>query len=113
MFQCLTHTLDLPAEQWRVLDRAHHKHNLAEYEGHLEIDEALVAALIRVTISRCAVAWTRETLRLAKLAAAVDVDHHPAQVGRAIRRAIHHGIGHFFGMRDAAERHVGKQFFPA
>ena len=28
VFQCLTHTLDLPAEQWRVLDRAHHKRNL-------------------------------------------------------------------------------------
>ena len=49
VFQCLTHTLDLPAEQWRVLDRAHHKRNLAEYEGHLEIDEAVVTALIRVT----------------------------------------------------------------
>ena len=49
VFQCLTHTVDLPAEQWRVLDQAHRKRNLAEYEGHLEIDEAVVAALIRVT----------------------------------------------------------------
>ena len=33
VFQCLQHTLDLPAEQWRVLDQAHRKRNLAEYEG--------------------------------------------------------------------------------
>ena len=49
VFQCLTHTVNLPAEQWRVLEQAHRKRNLAEYEGHLEIDEAVVAALIRVT----------------------------------------------------------------
>jgi len=48
VFQCLTHTLNLPPEQWRVLDRAHKQRNLAEYEGHLEVDEALLAALIRV-----------------------------------------------------------------
>ena len=48
VFQSLTHTLRLPAEQWRVLDRAHKQRNLAEYEGHLEVDEALFAALIRV-----------------------------------------------------------------
>lgn len=48
VFQSLTHTLKLPAEQWRVLDQAHRKRNLAEYEGDVEIDEELVAALIRV-----------------------------------------------------------------
>ncbi len=48
VFQTLTHTLALDAEQWRVLDQAHRKRNLAEYEGDLEVDEALVAALIRV-----------------------------------------------------------------
>lgn len=48
VFQCLTHTLKLPAEQWRVLDQAHRKRNLAEYEGDLDMDEALLAALIRV-----------------------------------------------------------------
>jgi hypothetical protein len=47
VFQCLTHTLALPAAQWRVLDQAHRKRNLAEYEGDLEVDEALVEALIR------------------------------------------------------------------
>lgn len=49
VFQCLQHTVGLPAEQWRVLDQAHRKRNLAEYEGELDIDEALLAALIRVT----------------------------------------------------------------
>ena len=50
VFQCLTHTLQLPAEQWRVLDQAHRKRNLAEYEGELDVDEELLAALIRVAI---------------------------------------------------------------
>jgi hypothetical protein len=48
VFQCLTHTLQLPAEQWRVLDQAHRQRNLAEYEGHVDVDETLLAALIRV-----------------------------------------------------------------
>jgi len=48
VFQCLTHTVGLPDVQWRVLDQAHRKRNLAEYEGHLEVDESLVAAIIRV-----------------------------------------------------------------
>lgn len=48
VFQCLTHTLDLRAVQWRVLDQAHRKRNLSEYEGDLDVDDALVAALIRV-----------------------------------------------------------------
>lgn len=48
VFQCLQHTVGLPTEQWRVLDQAHRKRNLAEYEGHLEPEEALVDALIRV-----------------------------------------------------------------
>ncbi|MDJ0863185.1 MAG: hypothetical protein QNJ82_13240 [Gammaproteobacteria bacterium] len=48
VFQCLQHTIDLPPVQWRVLDQAHRKRNLAEYEGDTEIDEQLVAALVRV-----------------------------------------------------------------
>ena len=48
VFQCLTHTLSLPAEQWRVLDQAHRKRNLAEYEGDVEIDSELLTALLRV-----------------------------------------------------------------
>lgn len=48
VFQTLTHTLALKNELWRVLDQAHRKRNLAEYEGDLDVDEALVLALIRV-----------------------------------------------------------------
>ena len=48
VFQCLQHTVGLPQEQWRVLDNAHRKRNLAEYEGQMDIDEQLVAALLRV-----------------------------------------------------------------
>ena len=48
VFQSLTHTLALEATQWRVLDQAHNKRNLAEYEGDLDVDDALVQALIRV-----------------------------------------------------------------
>lgn len=47
VFQCLQHTLALPAEQWRVLDQAHRKRNLAEYDGVLDADETLVAAMVR------------------------------------------------------------------
>ena len=47
VFQSLTHTLALEAAQWRVLDQAHNKRNLAEYEGDLDVDDALVEALIR------------------------------------------------------------------
>lgn len=49
VFQCLGHTLGIPVEKWRVLDEAHRRRNLAEYEGAIEVDEALVAAVIRVT----------------------------------------------------------------
>ena len=48
VFQCLQHTVSLPPEQWRVLDEAHRKRNLAEYEGEMEAEEQLVAALLRV-----------------------------------------------------------------
>jgi len=48
VFQCLEHTLDLPKEQWRVLDRAHNKRNVAEYEGDIDIDPELLDALLRV-----------------------------------------------------------------
>lgn len=49
VFQTLGHTLQLPAEQWRVLDAAHRKRNVIEYEGVADIDEGIVAAVIRVT----------------------------------------------------------------
>lgn len=45
VFQCLTHTLNWPPSRWRVLDIAHQKRNLAEYEGFLDIDESAIAEL--------------------------------------------------------------------
>lgn len=48
VFQCLQHTIDLANEQWRVLDQAHRKRNLAEYEGLMDVDEQLVEAILRV-----------------------------------------------------------------
>ena len=45
VFQCLTHTLGWPANRWRVLDAAHQKRNLAEYEGYLEVEESTVAEM--------------------------------------------------------------------
>lgn len=49
VFQTLPHTLAMPAEQWRVLDQAHGKRNLMEYEGTADVDAQLVEALVRVT----------------------------------------------------------------
>ena len=34
-----------PANRWRVLDAAHQKRNLAEYEGYLDVEESTVAEL--------------------------------------------------------------------
>ena len=49
VFQCLQYTLDLPNEQWRVLDQAHRKRNIVEYEGEIDLDEQLLEALVRVS----------------------------------------------------------------
>lgn len=46
VFQVLPHTLGLGPEVWRVLDLCHHKRNLSEYEGLLEVDERLVGDLV-------------------------------------------------------------------
>jgi hypothetical protein len=48
VFQVLPHTVGLANAEWRVLDSAHKKRNLTEYEGTSDIDEALVEAVIRV-----------------------------------------------------------------
>ena len=46
VFQTLPHTIALAPERWRVLAKAHERRNLAEYEGHLETDEKLLAEVI-------------------------------------------------------------------
>ena len=45
VFQCLSHTLGWPAQRWLVLDAAHRKRNLAEYEAYVEVQESTVAEL--------------------------------------------------------------------
>ena len=49
VFQCLSHTIAWPANKWRVLDLAHQKRNLAEYEGYLEVEESGLKELINIT----------------------------------------------------------------
>ncbi len=48
VFQSLSHTLALDAAEWRILDQAHRKRNLAEYEGEVDVDQALLEALLQV-----------------------------------------------------------------
>jgi hypothetical protein len=47
VFQALPHTLGLDPPIWRVLAKCHNQRNLAEYEGHSEVDEQLLTDLIR------------------------------------------------------------------
>lgn len=46
VFQCLEHTLGYKPEQWLLLNHAHKKRNLAEYEGDLDVTEGFVDELI-------------------------------------------------------------------
>lgn len=46
VFQCLAHTVSWPPARWRVLDAAHQKRNLAEYEGYLEVEESTIAEMV-------------------------------------------------------------------
>lgn len=48
VFQALPHTAGLVTEKWRILAKAHERRNLAEYEGHLERDDRLLAELIAI-----------------------------------------------------------------
>lgn len=49
VFQVLPHTLGLGPEVWRVLAKAHDLRNLAEYEGHVDVE----ARLVQDVISAC------------------------------------------------------------
>ena len=49
VFQCLQHTVGFSNAQWRVLDQCHQKRNIAEYEGHLDINDALLKELLKLT----------------------------------------------------------------
>lgn len=49
VFQTLVHTLGTEAADIQIFLKAHNERNLAEYEGRMEIDETLLAGLIRCT----------------------------------------------------------------
>lgn len=50
VFQALTHTVGLNPAIVRVFSKCHDARNLAEYQGHTEVDPQLLAELIRRTI---------------------------------------------------------------
>jgi hypothetical protein len=49
VFQTLVHTLGTESADIQILLKAHNERNLAEYEGRMDIDEGLLAQLIRCT----------------------------------------------------------------
>jgi hypothetical protein len=49
VFQTLVHTLGSDKSDVQVFLKAHNERNLAEYEGRMEINEGLLADLIRCT----------------------------------------------------------------
>jgi hypothetical protein len=49
VFQVLPYTSGLDVKVWRLLAKCHDQRNLAEYEGHSDIDEQLLIDLIRCT----------------------------------------------------------------
>ena len=49
VFQTLVHTLGTGNADIQIFLRAHNERNLAEYEGRVDIDEKLLADLIRCT----------------------------------------------------------------
>jgi hypothetical protein len=51
VFQSLQHTLQWSSTKWRVIDHAHRKRNLAEYEGFLEIEESSITELKKLAAS--------------------------------------------------------------
>jgi hypothetical protein len=49
VFQTLVHTLGSDTADVQIFLKAHNERNLAEYEGQMDIDEGLLADLIRCT----------------------------------------------------------------
>jgi hypothetical protein len=48
VFQVLEHTVGMEASKWRVLSKCHDARNLAEYEGHTDVDVGLLENLLKV-----------------------------------------------------------------
>ncbi|MNG15143.1 hypothetical protein D3C84_989500 [compost metagenome] len=49
VFQCLVHTVDANKLHVRLFALCHERRNLAEYEGYMDEDEALLAQLLEST----------------------------------------------------------------
>jgi hypothetical protein len=49
VFQCLLHTLNMDNANCRVLDECHRRRNMAEYEGHLDVDSRLIQELLGIS----------------------------------------------------------------
>ena len=49
VFQCLNYTSAIDKVQQRIFSICHERRNLAEYEGHYEVDENLLSELIKST----------------------------------------------------------------
>ena len=47
VFQVLPFTVGLGPEVWRVLAKCHDRRNLAEYEGHTEVEDQLLLDLLK------------------------------------------------------------------
>lgn len=60
VFQCLEHTLGFTPKQWLLLDQAHKKRNLAEYEGDLDVTVGFVEELIEHAAALIAAAQALE-----------------------------------------------------
>ena len=51
VFQCLGDTLGLASDQSMLLSTCHKYRNVAEYEGHFEVDERLLGEMLEVVAS--------------------------------------------------------------
>lgn len=51
VFQCLEDTLAMKPKQWALLSLCHRRRNVAEYEGHFEVDEKLLSEMLDVVES--------------------------------------------------------------
>lgn len=49
VFQCLAHTTNMTSAEVRIFGLCHDRRNLAEYEGHLEVDEQLQAEFLKLS----------------------------------------------------------------
>jgi hypothetical protein len=48
VFQSLEHTIGMSPAKWRVLSKCHDARNLAEYEGHSDVDLRLLSDLLKI-----------------------------------------------------------------